>query len=354
MAQPTFVASSKRALSSTSTATCTPRSAARIRLRAIGLSPPARYSVILIALHPRVVGRLGDEVLDAAGEALVRVVDHQRPLADDGEDAAPRLVGLGDAPGGDRRPRLVLQLGPVEAVQLPQAGEVDQPAVAGHVALVELQLADEQLEHLLADRVLHLEAHRAAEAAAAQLHLHRGEQVVGVLVLDGEVGVAGDAEHGVLLDDHADEHRVQLRGDDLLDRHEPLAVGQGDQPREHRRHLDPGEAALAGVRVADHRGQVQREVGDVRERVRRIDGQRREHREDPLVVDADEELAVVDAELVPRAHLDAALGQRRQQPIVDQRLLLGHEVRRGVGDLERAAAPAVSPSGAGPTIPPAT
>ena len=44
----TLVASSKRAFSSTSTATCTPRSAARIRLRAIGLSPPARYSVILM------------------------------------------------------------------------------------------------------------------------------------------------------------------------------------------------------------------------------------------------------------------------------------------------------------------
>ena len=42
LAQLTLVASSKRAFSSTSTATCTPRSAARIRLRAIGLSPPAR------------------------------------------------------------------------------------------------------------------------------------------------------------------------------------------------------------------------------------------------------------------------------------------------------------------------
>jgi hypothetical protein len=41
--------SSKRALSSTITATCLPRSAARIRARTMGLSPDVRYSVILMA-----------------------------------------------------------------------------------------------------------------------------------------------------------------------------------------------------------------------------------------------------------------------------------------------------------------
>ena len=35
-----------------------------------------------------------------------------------------------------------------------------------------------------------LEAHGAAEAPAAQLHLDRGEEVVGLLLLEGEVGVA--------------------------------------------------------------------------------------------------------------------------------------------------------------------
>ena len=80
-------------------------------------------------LHPRVVGRLRDERLDAAGEALVRVVHHQRPIADDGEDRAVGLLGGGDAAGGDRRPRLVLQVGPVEVVQLPQAAEIERRPV---------------------------------------------------------------------------------------------------------------------------------------------------------------------------------------------------------------------------------
>ena len=75
---------------------------------------------------------------------------------------------------------------------------------------------------------MHLDTHGSAESAAAQLHLDRGEQVVGVFVLQGQVGVAGDAEDGVLLDDHADEQAVQLRGDQLLGRQEAHAVGQAD------------------------------------------------------------------------------------------------------------------------------
>ena len=58
--------------------------------RMIGLSPPARYSVILIALHPRVLGGLLDERLGAAGEALVRVVHEDRPVAHHRERAAGR------------------------------------------------------------------------------------------------------------------------------------------------------------------------------------------------------------------------------------------------------------------------
>ena len=44
-----FACSSKRALSSTSAATCLPASAARMSEPTIGLSPDVRYSVCLIA-----------------------------------------------------------------------------------------------------------------------------------------------------------------------------------------------------------------------------------------------------------------------------------------------------------------
>ena len=51
--------------------------------------------------------------------------------------------------------------------------------------------------------------------------------------------------------------------------HEALAVGQHDEAGQQRRDLHPGEAALAGGRVAHGDGQVERQVGDVGERVAR-------------------------------------------------------------------------------------
>jgi hypothetical protein len=48
-----------------------------------------------------------------------------------------------------------------------------------------------------------LEPERLAEAAAAQLHLYGDEQVVGLVLLQSQVGVAGDPEGVVLADGHA-------------------------------------------------------------------------------------------------------------------------------------------------------
>ena len=159
--------------------------------------------------------------------------------------------------------------------------------------------------------MLDLEAHGPAEAAAAQLDLDRGEQVVGLLLLEGEVGVAGDPEGVVALDLHAREQRVEVGGDDLLERHEALAVGHHHEPGQQQRHLHPGEAPLVGDRVAHDDGQVQRQVRDVRERVAGVDGQRREHREDALLEHLVEVLAVVLVELVPAGEHDADLGAGR-------------------------------------------
>jgi len=52
-------------------------------------------------------------------------------LAHDREHAAARLVGTRHAACGHRRPGGVLQLGPVELVELPQARQIEQPAVSG-------------------------------------------------------------------------------------------------------------------------------------------------------------------------------------------------------------------------------
>ena len=154
-----------------------------------------------------------------------------------------------------------------------------------------------------------LEAHRPPEAAPAQLHLDRGQQVVGLVLLEHEVGVARHPERVVLADHHVGEQRRQLGGDDLLERHEPLAVGHHHETGQQRRDLHPRHPLDAVHGVAHPDDEVQREVGDVGERMSGVDRQRRQHREDLPVEGLGQVLAVGVVERGPVRHPHSRLGQ---------------------------------------------
>jgi hypothetical protein len=72
---------------------------------------------------------------------------------------------------GGRYERLVLELRPVEAVELPERGQVEQARHVDHVGAVHLQLAHEHVEDPRVHRLGDLQPHRGAEAAAGQLAL---------------------------------------------------------------------------------------------------------------------------------------------------------------------------------------
>ena len=131
------------------------------------------------------------------------------------------------------------------------------------------------------------------------------EQVLG-LVGELEVGVAGDPEHRVSEHLHAREQRVEVRGDHLLERDEPFAVGQRDEARQQRRDLDAREQVFAERGVADADREVQREVRDVGEGVRRVDGERCEHGEDALVEHLAQLRTVGRVEVVPAHEANVA------------------------------------------------
>ena len=82
------------------------------------------------------------------------------------------------------------------------------------------------------------------------------------------------------------------------------ALRQRDEPLEDRRHLHPGEVLLAGLGVADQHREVEREPGDVGERVRGVDGERGEHREDPVAEEALALLLLLAVQVVPPHQLD--------------------------------------------------
>jgi len=99
--------------------------------------------------------------------------------------------------------------------------------------------------------------------------------------------------------------------DDLLQGHEAHPVGQRDEALQQRRHLDPGHVRLAALAVGDHHGEVERQVGDVGEGMRRVDGERGQHRVDAVLEDAAERGPV-------------ALGQRRPVDEADALAIQGH------------------------------
>ena len=223
--------------------------------------------------HVGILRRLAHEPRHAGLERVVRVV-HQDVAAADLVEDAHLVAAIQQARGLTRLPRRVLQVGAVDAHHLPQAREVKQCRDRIDVRILDAETRLDLLEQRLAAACLHLKAHRAAEAAATELALHRVQQVVG-LVADAEVGVARDAEEHAAADLHAREEVVEVGRDDLLHRHQ--GISRAHQPGNHLRHLDAREPRLAGARVVHVEPQVERQAADVREGQPGTDGERDEH-----------------------------------------------------------------------------
>ena len=206
-----------------------------------------------------------------------------------------------------------------------QAAEVERPVDHGDVGVGELELAAQQVEHLVGHRGVDLEAHDAPEPAATPQHRRdRFEEVLG-FVFDLEVGVAGDAEREARQDLHAGEQRVEARRDHLLEQHEAL-VGQREEARQQRRHLHAREPHFAVGRIAHRHREAQGQVRDVGERMRGVDGEGSEHGEDPLGEHLVDRRAVGGGEVVEGHEVDAGLGEGGRD-LVGEHLILACDER---------------------------
>ena len=214
-----------------------------------------------------------------------------------------------------------MQVRAVQRIDAPQAAEVQWRTDPEDAVRAHLELGRQEVRQVLAHVGLDLEPEGLAEATAAQLHFDGDQEVVRLVLFESEVGVAGDPEGVVVADGHAGEQRVQVGGDDLLERDEALAVGHDDEAGQGRRHLDPGDASLArgGVLHLDH--QVEREVRDVREGVAGIDRQRGEHGVDLALEDLVEVPAILVVERGPAGKADARIGQARDDEVQEDVVL---------------------------------
>ncbi len=231
-----------------------------------------------------------------------------------------------------------LQLGQVHEVgQLHQAHQVHGAVDPVAVLVVEAALV-EQAPHDVGGRVgRHFEAHRVAEMARRQLALQRHAQVGDLVLVDEQLAVARDAElvaalHHQLREQFADEALHQR-----AEQHEAVAEARqrlrhAHQTRQRARRLHDAEQRLAAERVAalQLHHEVQALVQHARERMRGIEPDRREHRQQFV-----EEIVARPFELrlapgVGAVEIDALGLERGQDGFVQHRVLLVDEPLRAL------------------------
>src|ERR1700675_3460272 len=95
-------------------------------------------------------------------------------------DLRKQLVGVGrrgEPRLHNRKTRLVLEVGPIEADELLELGEIEQALDQVDLIPARVQPSLESLEHPARDRAGDLDANDVAEAPAPQLILNRFEEV---------------------------------------------------------------------------------------------------------------------------------------------------------------------------------
>ena len=269
------------------------RSAARMSARTIGESPDVRYSVCLIV---RTSGSSAAWEMNRSTEAVNDSYGWCRKMSP-ARIWANRSTGSSSSVGRRRSGTTgtyerCLEVRAVEVGELPQGGEVHHPGDLERVLVADVDALHQDLAGELGHRALDLEPHGVAEPPAPHLLLDREQEIVRLVLLDRDVGVAGHPEQVRLDDVHAPEQLVEVRLDDLVEEHELVAPDR-EQPGEQGRDLDPGEPVLAGLRVQQPDGDREAERRDVRERVPGVDGERREDREDLVVEPPPERLVVL-------------------------------------------------------------
>ena len=280
----------------------------------------------LDALHSGIVSGLRQELFDRTRETLVGMVDEERSLTNHRKDRPLVGLGGGEATGRDRNPRIVLQIGSIDGVYLPQTSQIERPAHPRDVVAMQFEFVEQQVDHGGRRTLFDFEAYGPTETAATQLGFDCSQQIVGIFVLERQVGVASDAKGDRVGDFHTGEQRTDVRLDDHVDGNEAFATGQREQARKHRWHFHAGEALVAGLRIAHHHCETESQIRHVRERVSRVDRERCENREDSLVVVIARDSLLGFGEIGPCTDRDAVRTEGRLDVFEEDRLLTGRQL----------------------------
>ncbi len=281
--------------------------------------------------HGRIARRLVQE-LHHDVEALVGMVDDDVLGADGGEAIAAEVAdALGEASIVGRE----LEVGPVvddhrlDVADVEHAVEMED--VHGRRLRRDLELVEQEIAQLGRHGAVDRDRDQVAAAAALERALVEQHQVLGLFV-DLDVAVADQPEHRLL--DHlvAREQARQVDVDQILERQEAdRSTRQADETVDLRRqgqqrHQRP--AIVAALQLQDRREAA---VGNERKRMRRIDGERRQDREDLVDEILVEPRTLGLGELARLDDGDTGLAQLVLQ-VGPHLLLVGHQDRGALAD----------------------
>ena len=157
--------------------------------------------------------------------------------------------------------------------QAHQAVEIDRAVDRVKVVSGQLELIEQKVTQLTGAVVGHLQADLIAKAARTELALHRAQQVIHLLLVDEEIGVAGDAKLVAALHLHPREQGVHMGVNDGGEEDKVIAIPrQLDQARQGARGLYYGHAAGAaeGILALELDNEVKTLVENAREGVRGV------------------------------------------------------------------------------------
>ena len=293
--------------------------------------------------HARVGGRLAQQVHDRR-EALERMVQQHVALP----DGVEQVVRVAEALGQPGREYRILEIRPRhQVVDGREAVEVDRPGHRIAVLRAEREMLQQEVDHCRRAVRRGLEPHRRAVAALREFALERAAQVVDFFVVDVQVAVARQAELIAAQHLHPAEQPGDEGFDDGRQRHQPLAAvggGQRHDARQRARRLHHGHVAIApeGVLAGQSDDEIEALVLDARERARRIEAQRAQHRLHLLHEAALEPGVRVGVPVGASEQFDALGVQRAEQHVVEHAVLIVDQRARArvnrcqlLGDAER-------------------
>ena len=318
-AQRMFEASSKRAISST-TSVASLVAAASISASKHGRVVAGAVEGLLHGDDGGVFGALLDEV-DHRIVRIVGVVEQDVVLAQLVEDVgglAAQVQRLG-------REGRELQIRPLHvAIKEHQPREIHRAVAAEDLVLVEFEVDAQPLDDLRVGAGLDLQAHRIALAAIVQLDANGLQQRARFFLLEIQVGIARDAEGGAGLHLVAAIHAGQVLRDQVLQeqvivgtlgRGQANKAGQRAGHRNHAQHLRAGAAPLE----PQQQRQAKRLVEHARKGVSRVNGDGGQQRIDLALKVALGKGAGFLVQLAPLQQADALLAQLGKQLPFQQR-----------------------------------